>query len=481
MGVFNWLVTLVVFFLMLISAGHALLYKRDPKASWAWIVTCVLLPPFGPLLYFLLGINRVRTKAKKLKWYWPFFSSKETVDKDVVQVETPNFSPSTFLIPNELKQIAQISQAITNRPLLKNNSIDTLQNGEQAYPAMLEAIERARQRVFLSTYIFETNEMGREFVHSLSKAKKRGLDVRVLVDGVGELYSLPRVGRYLKKESIPFARFLPVRPNFSSSFINLRNHRKILITDGCHGFTGGMNIGSKYLAQNVSNPRRVQDTHFRLNGPIVHQMEQVFLEDWAFSTGDYEQVLSPVPEEAGQALCRTITVGPNQDLNKLGMIMIGAASLAHRNLTIVTPYFLPSKELVGALQSAALRGVSVNIVLPARNNLPYVKWATENMLWELLQYGVNVYYQPPPFAHTKLFLVDELYAHIGSANIDPRSLRLNFEMVVEVYEQWFVRKLSQHVDRVINRSRRVTLQELDSRSFLVRARDSICWLFSPYL
>jgi cardiolipin synthase len=163
------------------------------------------------------------------------------------------------------------------------------------------------------------------------------------------------------------------------------------------------------------------------------------------------------------------------------MIMIGAASLAHKRLTIVTPYFLPSRELIGALQSAALRGVAVNIVLPAKNNLPYVQWASENMLWELLVYGVNIYYQPPPFAHSKLFLVDDLYAHIGSANIDPRSLRLNFEMVIEIYEQAFVHSLYQHVDQLIARSKPVSLRELDARSFLVRTRDSLCWLFSPYL
>ncbi|HMB32155.1 MAG TPA: cardiolipin synthase [Desulfohalobiaceae bacterium] len=481
MGLFNWFVTCIVFFLMLISASHALLYKRDPKASWAWIITCILLPPLGPILYFLLGINRVRTKAKKLKGYWPFFSSQGALDKDTVHVEIPQDSPTTFLIPNELKQIAQISQAITNRPLLKKNSIDILKNGEQAYPAMLEAIDNARQRVFLTSYIFKTNKIGHEFIHSLIKAQQRGVDVRVLVDGVGEFYSLPRVGRYLKKESVPFARFLPLKLDSSFSLINLRNHRKILVIDGYQGFTGGMNIGTRHLAHNVRNPRRIQDMHFRLNGPIVHQMEQVFLEDWAFSTGEYEQILSPVPEGTGQALCRTITVGPNQDLNKLGMIMIGAASLAHKKLTIVTPYFLPSKELIGALQSAALRGVSVNIVLPAKNNLPYVQWATENMLWELLQYGVNIYYQPPPFAHTKLFLVDELYAHIGSANIDPRSLRLNFEMMVEVYEHSFVHTLCQHVNSIINRSRKISLHEIDARSFLIRTRDSICWLFSPYL
>ena len=146
----------------------------------------------------------------------------------------------------------------------------------------------------------------------------------------------------------------------------------------------------------------------------------------------------------------------------------------------MTPYFLPPREMIGALQSAALRGVEVNIVLPAHNNLPFVHWATRNMLWELLLYGVNVYYQPPPFAHTKLFVLDDYYTLIGSANLDPRSLRLNFEVVLEIYEEELGQSMSRHVRSTIAESRKVTLSEVDGRPLPERFRDSLCWLFSPY-
>jgi cardiolipin synthase len=142
---------------------------------------------------------------------------------------------------------------------------------------------------------------------------------------------------------------------------------------------------------------------------------------------------------------------------------------------------VPSRELIGALKSAALRGVDVNIILPFKNNLPYVKWATENMLWELLERGVKFFYQPPPFVHSKLFLIDEHYAQIGSANIDARSLRLNFELVVEVYDKAFAKDLADHFFSVRDNSTPITLQQVDSRSFAVHLRDSLCWLFSPYL
>jgi cardiolipin synthase len=477
----HWIFSIVIGILMLVTAGHALLYKREPRAAWAWIVTCVMLPPVGPLLYFLLGINRVRTKAKKLQWRWPLldielldYGRMDHQDPDVPVLSESQMAP-------RFSQIAQISSALTRRPLLRGNTLNILHNGEQAYPGMLEAIYNARERVFLSTYIFETNRIGRDFIRALSEARARGVDVRVMLDGIGEFYYLPRAGRIMQKEGIPFTRFLPPKINPPSPFINLRNHRKLLITDGTTGFTGGMNIGDRHQAYRIANPKRIQDVHFRLTGPIVAQMEQVFLEDWGFCTGQYDLHPGPVTDETGNSVCRAITVGPNQDLNKLSMIMVGAISLAQERISIMTPYFLPNRELIGALQTAALRGIRVEVVLPARNNLPYVHWATRNMLWELLQYGVRVYFQPPPFAHTKLFLVDGFYGHIGSANLDPRSLRLNFEIVVEIYDHDFIRTLSRHVDNTVAVSTETTLQEMDDRPVLERARDSLFWLFSPYL
>ncbi|MFO7801564.1 MAG: phospholipase D-like domain-containing protein [Desulfovermiculus sp.] len=475
-----WMITLLGIF-QLYAAGHALLYKRDPKASWAWIATCILLPPFGAILYFLLGINRVRTKAKHLKWYWPLVhlefppASEEPCTPAVYALANMEGASPTF------QRIADISEAVTKRPLLCRNSITPLYNGEQAFPSMVEAIDAATKSVYLSTYIFETNDTGQRIIRALQRACQRGIDVRVIVDGIGDCYSWPRASKLMEKKKIPCTRFVPVHLFPPSAFLNLRNHRKILTVDGKTGFTGGMNIGDRHLFDKLAKASRVQDIHFRCTGPVVAQMEQVFLEDWGFCTGDEDLAPSPPQLDAsGPAICRTITVGPNQDLNKLSMILVGAISQAQVDIMIMTPYFLPNRELIGALQSAALRGIQVNIVLPGKNNLPFVHWATRNMLWELLQYGVRVFYQPPPFNHSKLFLVDDSYAQIGSANLDPRSLRLNFEMVVEFFDQNLISSLTRHVQDTIQISKEETLEQVDSRSLPARVRDSFFWLFSPY-
>lgn len=460
------------------AALHALLYKRDPRAAWGWIGACLFVPFAGPLFYFLFGINRIRTRARKLEKKSPFRIriGYERAEDD--EEESPLLS---ILSVPKFSKIAQISETVTRRPLVEGNRIEALENGESAYPVMIAAIENAERALYLSSYIFNADNTGKAFINALGRAAKRGVDVRVLVDGIGEKYSLPRARTLLKKHGVRVARFLPPRLIPPMMYINLRNHRKILVSDSHTGFVGGMNISDQHLVKNDENPKRVSDLHFRLQGPVVSQIEHVFLEDWSFATGEKTIFSEFVEESGGDAICRTIIDGPNEDLDKLASILLGAIASARSRILIMTPYFLPSREMIAALQSAALRGLEVIVLLPEKNNLPFVQWATNNMLWEIIQKGVKVFYQPSPFAHTKLFIVDNYYVQIGSANIDPRSLRLNFELAVEIFHQSTAAFLTSHFFKTIKRSREVLLEEIDSRPLIVRTRDAIAWLFSPYL
>lgn len=477
MELLSWVLPAIHTFIGLITAGHALLYKRDPRAALGWIAVCLMIPLIGPILYGLFGINRVRTRARELDRQSRF---RLRVGYERSEDESEPVLSELEVFP-EISDLVRVGNTVTRRSLVSGNRIDLLHNGEQAYPPMLEAIEGARQSLFLTTYIFETNVTGLQFIDALGRAAERGVDVRVMIDGIGEWYSLPRAGTLLKRRGVRVARFLPPTLFPPTLHINLRNHRKILVTDGRIGFTGGMNIGDRHLAERPDHPSRVIDAHFQLTGPIVAQIEQVFLADWGFATKEYPPSKPVSAVETGNAICRTIIDGPNEDLDKLTTILMGAISTARKRVLIMTPYFLPSRELIATLQTAALRGIEVTIILPEKSNLPYVDWATRNMLWELLRWGVRIYYQPPPFAHTKLFLVDDYYAQIGSANIDTRSLRLNFELVVEVYDKSFVAILTHHIDEVREHAREASLKELDDRSLPIRTRDALAWLFSPYL
>ncbi len=452
------------------SAGHALLNKREPRAAFGWCAICLMVPLIGAILYVLFGINRVRERARRLK-----------LQERNIPAPSDQSEPTPHLdLPRHMGELARLSGSLQTWALSRGNQVSVLHNGEQAYPAMLAAIRAATRRISLSSYIFDTDESGMAFIDALEDACGRGVEVRVLVDGVGELYSWPRASRVLRRRGIPVRRFAPPRLLPPAIHFNLRNHRKILVADGRTGFAGGMNIGDRHRVERPAG-HAVADIHFGFDGPVAAQLERAFFEDWERSGGRYPDEEDPPTDGQGTASCRVITDGPGEDMDKLTVILAAATSLARRRVLIMTPYFLPPRELTGALVSAALRGVDVSIILPASNNLPYVHWATRNMLWELLRWGVRVYYQPGPFAHSKLFVVDDDYLQVGSANLDPRSLRLNFELAVEVFDKSTVSRLVDHCLRVRQNSREVTLKEVDERSLFQRVRDSLAWLFSPYL
>ena len=456
------------------TALHALLFKRDPRAAFGWIAVCILFPLAGPLLYVLFGLNRARGRAQRLG-----LSELGFAHERGSPVEAPQPLPAD--IRETYGELARIGQALSRHSLLPGNQVEPLVNGEQAYPAMLKSIAAAEHHILLSTYIIDRDDTGRQFLQALTDAAGRGVDVRVLIDGFGDWYSWPRSSRDLQRAGLNVARFLPPRVLPPSLAINMRNHHKILVVDDRVGYTGGMNLGDRHLVDQPDNKRPTADLHFRIEGPVVAQLRAEFLRMWHFTTACEDEPAPQPTTSAGALLCRTITDGPDEDLDRLTMLLTAAIAEARHSIRIMTPYFLPPRELIGALQTAALRGVDVLVVLPAINNLPYIHWATRNMLWELLFRGVRVVYQPPPFHHGKLFVVDREYTLIGSTNWDPRSLRLNFELQIEVYGADFARPLIEAIDQAADSGRPVSLSEVDGRPLHERLRDSTCWLFSPYL
>lgn len=444
------------------AAVHALLTKPDPRSALGWIGVCWLFPLAGVLLYGLFGVNRVRTRARHLRG--GVSSAPPAPDMDP--------PPDGFG-----GQLARVGDAMTRRPRTVGNQVQLLENGENAFPCMLEAIAAARRSVWMATYIFDTDAVGRRFIDALADAAARGLQVRVLVDGLGEWYSWPHAVRLLRRAGVIAQRFLPPRLGLPALSLNLRNHRKLLLLDGETGFVGGMNIGAREVGK--PKQRRMADLHFRVCGPVVTQLAESFAADWLFASGE-ALAIPPYAAEQGSCVGRVITEGPDEDLDKLLFVMLGAIGLAQRQILIMTPYFIPPPELTGALQAAALRGVEVCLVLPERSNLRYVDWATRRWLPPLLARGVQIYLQPPPFSHSKLLVIDGRYAHIGSANLDPRSLRLNFEITVELYDAVVCSQLARYVLSAREHARH-PLSPGAHQSLLRRLRDSVFWLFSPYL
>ena len=453
-----------------VAVCHALLTKRDPRSALGWIVTALLLPVLGPLLYMLFGISRAQSRAEKI------MRQRAAREPEYAHPACPAEPPER--VPEHIVRMAHLGHSLTHQHLCGGNALSPLLNGDEAYPAMLDAINAARSHVFLATYIFNAGHTGSAFIEALSAAAARGVDVRVLVDGIGALYSWRKPWKKLAARGVKAALFLPPKllpPNLG---INLRNHRKVLVCDDM-GFTGGMNISD----DNIQSGRKscVRDMHFRCLGPIVNHLRRAFLLNWGFCTGEYTPLPPGSCQARGKSHCRIVMDGPGNDTDTLNDLFCGAVNEARRSVRIMTPYFLPTHELTASLRSAGQRGVDVRVTLPARNNLFYVYWATFRLLPTLLNAGVRIWHQPPPFTHTKLLAVDGYYSQIGSANLDARSLRLNFELNMEVFDPEFHDLLAGHMDEAISLGHEITLDTLKRQSLPVKLRNAACWIFSPYL
>ena len=469
-------VGLVVAVVDIVATVHVVVRKRDVRAAIGWVGLIWLVPGVGAFLYALLGLNRIRRRATELHR-----------DRRRLLLATPSGTRiarpgGTSTVAPAMAPLARLAEALSGRPLLGGNRVDLLHNGDEAYPAMIEAIDSATRSVALTTYIFGDDKAGQAFIAALARAAARGVAVRVLVDGVGVRYTWPPVHKALRRRGVRAELFLPRFGEAGFAFFNLRNHRKVVTVDGRIAFTGGMNIQARNLTADKP-PRMVRDIHFRLEGPIVGQLQESFAEDWLFST---REVLDgpewfPTLVPAGGTTARTFTDGPDGNLDILRTLMMGALSSARESVRILTPYFLPDQAMIAALSVAALRGVRVDIVLPAKVNIPLVQWAAMAQLWQVLRPGCRVFLTPLPFDHAKLMVVDGQWALFGSSNWDPRSLRLNFELDVEVHDADLAVRLASVIDERRATGREVTLAEVDARPLVVKFRDGLARLLSPYL
>ncbi|NBB89773.1 MAG: cardiolipin synthase [Spirochaetes bacterium] len=461
------------------ASAHVVLYKRDSRAAVAWVGLIWLVPFLGSVLYVLLGINRVRRRVSGRRGHesahvrslQPFYCGDEQV---------------ASLLPEGreyLVEMVRLGRAITDLNLLKGNTVEPLIDGDETYPAMLEAIDRAERSVSLNVYIFDNDAVGRRFLEALSRAVGRGVEVRVLIDAVGARYSMPPITRELTARGVRTARFMSGVLTWRTPYINLRNHRKICVIDGVTAFTGGMNIRAGHLlAEWPAHPTR--DIHFRVSGPLVHQLQATFVEDWLFTTGELlsGELWFPSPRIGPGSVCaRVVPDGPDHHMDRMSMAFQGALAVARHSVRIVTPYFLPERALIAALNTCALRGVTVDIVLPRLSNLRMVSWAAMAQMWQILEWGCRVWLTPPPFDHSKLMVVDGTLSLVGSSNWDPRSLRLNFELGVECYDEELARRLDAVIEERMNGAERLTRAEADGRPLPVKLRDGVVRLAAPYL
>jgi len=445
---------------------HVLLGKRTAASAVAWIGLAWLTPLLGSCLYALLGINRVRRRASSLR---------------------RRYAPGTPLSPSwavecsdQLRPLNIAAGKLTQRALVGGNAVAALRGGDEAYPQMIGAIAEARYSIALSSYIFRADAAGTPFLDALASAVRRGVEVRVLIDGFGGDYFRSAAYRRLRLAGVPASRFLHSPLPWRMPLLNLRNHKKVLVVDGCRAFTGGLNLGAENVAA-LTPLSHIRDTHFRIEGPVVRQIVEAFADDWQFTTGERlaGEAWYPPAIAAGAIPARVVSSGPDQDIGKIEFVTLVALGCARSAVRIMTPYFLPDEQVLTALALAAMRGVTVDLILPEHSNHPSVDWASRTRLGALIEVGCRVWYHGAPFDHSKLMTVDGIWCLIGSTNWDARSFRLNFELDLEAYDPVLAASLDSLM--ASQQQRRLGTEELSARSIPVRLRDSAAHLLQPYL
>lgn len=461
------------------AGGHILLKRREPTAAILWLLVVALVPVLGPVLYALMGLHRV---ARKHALRGRRRADMRTRHASLALLESRR---KQFMAraPQGVQTLTQAVGRISGRSLLMGNRLQPLVNGEEAFPRMLEAIAAAKHSVHLLTYIMDDDDVAHAFMDALQQAAERGVKVRLLYDAIGASDLEASFFGPVRRAGVQVAESRPLELWRWQRGLHFRNHRKVLVVDGLQAFTGGMNISARHYAQRLKHPLRCMDVHFFVKGPVVMQLQEVFLEDWHDATGEVllDDAYFPDMPTAGSALARVITSSPAGDEERLLSTFFQALGCAQHRVQVATPYFLPGPAIMQAFKAAVQRGVHVDVVLPGVVDSEFVRRAMMGTLPEVVACGVNVFIREPPFSHAKVMVVDGAWATIGSANWDPRSLKYNDECNLEVMDGELVAALESWFERERAVSQRLTAWQWASRPLVSRLVDRAAALFTPTL
>ncbi len=470
---------------------HALQRRRNASATILWIFVAWSFPVFGPMLYLAFGVDRVAVKGLERRTTNQSMMARRDerlVNNGPLDAWRVDYRVASAELKNPLSRKLNLSIDALNpdHPLLSSNEITPLVSGDAAYPLMLQAIRSAEHHIHLQSFIFHRDEVGRKFLDALKDKAEEGVKVRLLFDRFGSTRAY-LTGMFRQYKNIPNLEIIgwtqanPLKAQFQ---INLRNHRKNLVVDGRVGFFGGVNIAS----ENTTSKGReaIRDYHFMVEGPLVHELQLSFLSDWYFMSRQpietlFDADLFPPVLSVGKARARVLDSGPASPPGMVAEAFFNAIIMASEQILLVTPYFVPTSDLVKALRSAARRDVDVRIIVPKHNNHKYAGMASKALYEELLEAGARIFQREPPFIHAKAMVIDDSVALVGTANIDVRSLELNYETTVLFEDEANVGKLKQMIREDIDQS-----VELDLNAWLRRPRaqklgENLAALMAPVL
>lgn len=462
------------FLLVVITIPWVLQTKKEPTSALAWCLVILLLPVVGVFLFLIFGYTHVSRPLKRKRRHRARYRAKQAGPGAPATPETE--------VDNVGDDLGRLAVKIGAFPPAPGNRVTLYHETQQAFDEMFAAIRAARHHIHLEYYIVQPDATGKYLLDLLCQKAKEGVEIRFLFDSMGS-FQLPwRALKPLMRAGAKCDAFLPLNPLRRRLQINMRNHRKITIVDGRVAFTGGINIGDEYLGK---NPRfgYWRDEHLRLEGPAVAELQRVFCEDWHFAFDETVEGRAYFPDLdlAGDAVVQIVDSGPDQEHNSIRTMYIAAMHGARERLWIATPYFVPDLSILDALRLAGYRGVDVRLLCPHRpdHRIPY--YAACFYWQDLLDAGVKIYQYTKGMMHSKFIIVDGKWASVSGANLDNRSLHLNFEVSCLLHTPSVVEELEAAFKQDLRNSLRLDAKVFAKRSFLVRLAENACRLLSPIL
>lgn len=471
----------VLFFTLNIVLGISIIFleRKDPTSSWAWLMVLLFIPILGFILYLIFGKpisnRRIFTWDKRSR-----MGVKTAVQAQLRSLELkeftfndPDLSPYEDLVYLHLRN----DEAI----FTQNNCVDVFTDGEEKFNALIQDLQKAKDHIHMQYYIMRSDELGQRLAEVLIKKANEGISVRVLYDAMGSRSLKKRYIKRLKKAGVMVEAFFPARFFFNFK-INYRNHRKVTVIDGKTGYIGGFNVGDEYLGKNKKFGYW-RDTHLRVEGDAVQSLQTRFILDWnqasrhdIFYDDRYYKT-----NHSGDVGVQIVSSGPDTEWEQIKNGYIKMIMAAKEYIYIQTPYFIPDESVRDALRIAALSGVKIKIMIPNKPDHPFVYWATLSNSGDLLKAGAEVYIYQNGFLHAKTIIVDGKIASVGTANIDVRSFRLNFEVNAFLYDTEIAKNLVKKFNTDIELSTQITEKLYNQRTIGIRFKESISRLISPVL
>lgn len=477
MEIFILIFAIVLIINVTCSFSIIFIERKEPSTTWAWLLVLLILPGIGFIFYLLFGQNFSRERLFKEKKKLDKEKRKEVLGQ--IEKEYKDLDEN-----NNFIDLIKMNYNNSGSKLMLNNEVDLYFDGKDKFKQLIYDLEHAEKYIHIQYYIIRKDKLGRKIISILEKKVKEGVQVRFLVDSMGG-YTLTK--RFLKNfinNGGKFEIFFPgILPHVNTR-INYRNHRKIVIIDGKYGYTGGFNVGDEY----ISEDKKIgywRDTHIRIQGEAVNPLNDRFLMDWCYASGEEIEHFSDFylqePYTLGDKAIQIVTSGPDHNEEYIKNALFKLINNTKEKIYIETPYFVLDESMLESIKISAMSGVDVRIVIPKKPDHIFMKWIAYSYLEELLEAGVKVYAYNKGFIHAKTMVSDGYVSTVGTANMDIRSFSLNFEVNAFIYNKEVADKLERQFMIDIEDSDQITFNTFKKRSRRERVMESIMRLFAPIL